>query len=262
MELASVNTVLKEYIEEETRKCIIPTICEKVTLYNSTEDMTYKIYPSIDYLIRFLDKRTVLPLEELYDPDLLMEEDISEEAIEDLLAADMSNKQSWSEYSQNNPLETARQFLPTSHYVSCVNIFNDLEDGKQPSIHQPLLDYFSEEDKEFLKEKELIIHKAKFNRVQKMESKGIFATSFYKWYKDGEEVKTNNLNEVKEQILKFGVQGIHTGFAFGKINEKMGIIEFDGEHGKKVLKHVSFWKFRHSYDYTELIKNFTFNDLY
>ena len=126
MELASVNTVLKEYIEEETRKCIIPTICEKVTLYNSTEDMTYKIYPSIDYLIRFLDKRTVLPLEELYDPDLLMEEDISEEAIEDLLAADMSNKQSWSEYSQNNPLETARQFLPTSHYVSCVNIFNDL----------------------------------------------------------------------------------------------------------------------------------------
>ncbi len=260
MELVVIPSILKEFIEEEeTKKCIIPTICEKVTLYNSFHDMKCKIYPSVDYLIRFLDEQTKLPLEELYDVENLNEDDVSEEAIEALLIED-ENENNWDGYSKDYPLETARQFLPTVHYQSCRKVFQDLKNEKEPELHRPLLDYFSKEDNQLLEQKGIRIFSPKLNKIQRMESKGKFATSFFKWYLDGKEVQITDLEKIKEQLLKLGIQGIHTGFAFGKIDEKIGIIEFDGEKNRNELKHLSFWKFRDSCDYTEIIKKFSFCD--
>ncbi|MDT2843019.1 hypothetical protein [Vagococcus lutrae] len=249
--------ILKEYIEDQTGGCIIPTLCEKVMLYESLEDVIHAIYESSDNLIRFLDINTMLPLEDLYDPYYLSEEDFSEEALEALL----EENNEWEEYSENYPLETSRQFLSTDHYGRIVQLFTAIKKNERPGIHDQLFKYFSEEDQLYLiKEKDVIIHRAKLDKIQKMTSKGKFATSFFKWYKNGKEINIDNICELKQEILRLGLQGTHTGFAIGKIEKNMGIIEFDGEESKSSFKHMSFWKFRDSDDYIKLIENFTFYD--
>jgi len=259
MEVKEIPFILKKHMQED-QKCIIPTLCEKVTLFNKIEDMTEPITSSEKYLIRFLDHRTQLPLAELYDPDLLDEEDLTLEAIE-ILAEETSNDElSWNEYYKKYPLETSRQFLSSSHYSSCLKVFNDLQKGHQPEIQKPLLNYFSDDDRKLLKEKRIKQYDPKLDKIKKVTSRAKFSTSFFKWYSDDEEVTVNDITDIIPKIEVLRLNGNHTGFAFGSIIENAGIIETSSNNSKE-MRHINFWKFRTSCEYVEIIQSFSFYDL-
>ena len=70
------------------------------------------------------------------------------------------------------------------------------------------------------------------------------------------------INELdyNEQVMMVPFGSSLTAIKNGKIVWGKNEIEFDGEKNRNELKHLSFWKFRDSCDYTEIIKKFSFCD--
>lgn len=254
-------------VEKFEETYVINTLCERTTLFESDKDMCFPIFSSAKHLIRFLDNRVQLPLDEIFDPDELSEEDLSEENIELLEAED--EEESWEDYPKDHPVETSRQFLSTNHFNDCTNVFTMIKREQKPVLRRPILAFFSKREQAILKEKSVKINDVKFDDVKKIDSKPNLSTSFLKsysnehnsLYSDENEEFSLDANLVRKQLHSMGFKNNHTGFAIGSVPKNIGILEYDGMESKNELKHVSFWEFRESYDKYQLAKYFSFYDM-
>ncbi|MDT2810623.1 MULTISPECIES: hypothetical protein [Enterococcus] len=244
----------------ENENYVLKTLCEKTTLFESKMDLIYPVSDRSEHLIRLLDNRVQLPLDEMYDVNQLSEEDLSEESLEQLFLD--TDKETWEEYRKNHPVETSRQFLSTAHFADCINVFSSVRKGERPTIREPILTFFSAREKEYLEKQEVKVNKANLNAIKGKDVKGSFATSFLKSYIGGSEAVEIDPDEIRNQLHDMGLKDTHTGFAIGNIPSDIGIIEYDGINKNIELRHVSFWERRECYDDCELAAVFSFYDMY
>ncbi|MFS7393271.1 hypothetical protein AB6888_10505 [Carnobacterium maltaromaticum] len=261
-EIACVLVDLKNYIDTKSTKnteLIIPTLCENVEIYSKIEDVTCHFTTKSNYLVRFLDHR-VTEIPDLYDESDLTIDQFSTDNINVVFEEPQFD---WDLYSKENPISVARQFLATSHFNRCHDLIVNFKKGRDIELHEPLLKFFSEDEKKILEANNIRIMTPK--DVKKgISSKGNFATSFLKMFNGNIEDTTDDNEFIEVQIQRLGFGDNHTGFAFGFIDGDIGVFEYDGiikEPESNELKHVSFWKLRSTACYTELVKNFKFFNL-
>ncbi|WP_317914756.1 hypothetical protein [Carnobacterium maltaromaticum] len=258
-EIACIPLELQSYMNTENTELIIPTLCENVTLYSKIEEVTCYFKTKSSYLVRLLDYRVTLPLE-LYDVSDLTIDDFNPDSFSEIFEEE---KTDWDLYKQENPISVARHFLASAHLDGCKKVFRALEKKIEPSIHEPLYKFFSEEEKNILTSNNIRVMQPK-DKVKGTSSKGSFSTSFLKMFNGVVEDTDDDIEFIELKIREHGFSDIHTGFAFGDIDCDIGVFEYDGiskEPETNGLKHVSFWKFRSSTCYIELIQNFQFINL-
>lgn len=251
---------------------IIETLCEKVMLVSveNKEKMRTDIIDKATSLVRFLDPKTTLPLN-LVNVDDLPPEGISEDEIDALTEANKSVEEDWKSYTQTHPFGTARQFLSTSDYGECRRVFDAIAENRTPKIRKPLLKFFSEEDRNYLESLHIKKKENQFDKIIPENKKGNYSTSFYACYaKSGENgnyvFSCSDPSAVKQQIMKQGLAGNHTGFAIGDLKEKEGLFEVKPLPNETItnrsLSHLGFWRWRTNYnDILNISNKFTFFDL-
>ena len=150
--LEKLPNELQTYVKDVDPRCVIPTLCENLVLFSCYDDIRYPLKTSDKNMIRFLDYRLSFPLV-LCDEDDMTYNDFSKESVSELnVDSDWGSFNNLKDDSCRIP-ELARHFLCNPHKSLILEFLNKIEYDKTPfTLHEPLYDFFSEEEKESIQE--------------------------------------------------------------------------------------------------------------